>query len=188
MRKLGLFVFGALWAMAAQAQTINGLVVEPAQAKVGEAVKITASFDPAESANCGLRIHFGDGTTEKRKIQKASDMPVVLTRSYAQPGQYKVEAEPTTAGMTLKCLGKRQSTMLTVVAATAPAVAATSGTAKPSLCPEGWTLSKPGQNAKNKSFTCKAKAGTAVPTAKIACPGDLTYFENSKKGLLGCRL
>ena len=33
-----------------------------------------------------------------------------------------------------------------------------------------------------------AKAGTATPDKKPACPGDLTYFENSKKGQMGCRV
>lgn len=32
-----------------------------------------------------------------------------------------------------------------------------------------------------------AKAGTAVPEKKVSCPGDLTYFENGKKGQLGCK-
>jgi hypothetical protein len=200
----------SLIAFGAQAQTLNGIKVEPANAKAGEAVKITATFDQTDSANCGLRIHFGDGQVEKVKINKASEMPYVISHAYAKAGSYKVEAEPTTAGTTLKCGGKRQSAMLTVVApapvaaapapAAAPAVpgapaapaAASAAKAMPaapiSPCPEGWTLVKPGVNAKTKAFSCTAKPGTKIPEPKIACPGDLTYSENSKKGQLACRV
>jgi hypothetical protein len=185
---LGFLAFGA------QAQTLNGIKVEPATAKAGETVKITATFDATESANCGLRIHFGDGQVEKVKVNKASEMPYVISRTYAKAGSYKVEAEPTTAGTTLKCSGKRQSAMLTVaapapVAAAAPAVAASAAKAMPiSPCPEGWALAKPGVNAKTKAFSCTAKAGSKIPEPRLVCPGDLTYSENSKKGQLACRV
>jgi hypothetical protein len=195
----------ALLAMGAQAQTLSGIKVEPANAKVGEAVKITAMFDATDTANCGLRFHFGDGQVEKVKVNKASEMPYVISRTYAKAGSYKVEAEPTTAGTTLKCGGKRQAAMLTVAApapvaaapapapAAAPAAPAASAAkampAKPvSPCPEGWALAKPGVNAKTKAFSCSAKPGTKIPEPKIACPGDLTYSENSKKGQLACRV
>ncbi len=201
--KKWIFAVATLVAIAAQAQTLSGVKVEPAAAKVGEPVKITVSFEPNETPNCGLRIHFGDGQVEKVKINKASEMPYIITRSYPAAGQYKVDIEPTTAGSTLKCLGKRQAVMLAVVApasvaaapvAAAPAPAAKSASApamaaRPAaLCPEGWALVKPGQNAKTKAFTCSAKAGTIIPEPKVACPGDLTYFDNSKKGQLGCRI
>jgi hypothetical protein len=184
----------ALLAISAQAQTLTSIKVEPAHAKAGEAVKITVSFEATESANCGLRMHFGDGQVDKVKINKASEMPYVISRTYATAGSYKVEAEPTTAGTTLKCLGKRQSAILTVAApaAAAPAAPAASAAkaapAKASVCPEGWAVAKPGQNAKTQAFTCTAKAGTKIPEPKLACPGDLTYFDNSKKGQLGCRV
>jgi hypothetical protein len=54
------------------------------------------------------------------------------------------------------------------------------------VCAAGWKLS--GKfNAKTGSFTCGAKAGTALPAAKAECKGDLTYFENAKKGQYGCK-
>jgi hypothetical protein len=194
--KLAACVFG-LVAFGAQAQTLNGITVEPANAKVGESVKITAGFEAKDSANCGLRFHFGDGQVEKVKVNRASEMPYVINRTYAKAGSYKVEVEPTTAGTTLKCGGKRQSAMLTVAApapvAVAPAPAATPAapTAKAmpaSPCPTGWTLTKPGVSKKTQSFTCTAKAGTKIPDPKLSCPGELTYFDNSKKGQLGCRV
>jgi hypothetical protein len=207
-------------AASAHAQTLSSVQLAPAEVKVGEPVKITVSFDPTDMSNCALRVHFGDGQVQKHTISKISDMPLVITRAYDKPGQYKVDIEPTTAGITLKCLGKRTHALLTVVPAqtlaagnptvaqatptiapvtaspSAPAVATASVAApsaaaaarKPTLCPEGWTLAKPGQNAKTKAFSCSAKAGTKIPEPRLNCPGSLTYFENIKKGQMGCRI
>jgi hypothetical protein len=43
-------------------------------------------------------------------------------------------------------------------------------------------------NKKTGAFNCSAKPGTALPDKKLTCPGDTGYFENAKKGSLGCRL
>ncbi len=182
----------ALLALSVQAQTLSGIKVEPASAKAGEAVKITGTFDTGDLNNCAVRIHYGDGQTEKIKIRKQEQMPIVLSRSYAKAGQYNIEIEPTTADRTLKCAGKRQSAMLTVAAAapvaSAPMTAPASAAKPAAVCPAGWTLTKLGVNKKTQAFSCLAKAGTKVPEPKLSCPGDLTYFENSKKGQLGCRV
>ena len=53
-------------------------------------------------------------------------------------------------------------------------------------CPGGWALDKASVR-KNGSYTCKAQAGAKLPQTRAGCPGDLTYFENEKKGILGCR-
>ncbi len=179
-------------ALSAHAQTVSGLKVEPAAPKVGEQVKITIDFTNADTPNCGMKIAMGDGRIEEGKINQAKDVPYVLTHTYAKPGSFTVVAEPKRVGTVLKCLGKSISKVVAVAApvAAAPAPAASKPVAaKPAaLCPEGWTLAKPGQNAKTKAFTCNAKAGTKIPEPKLACPGDLTYFDNSKKGQLGCRV
>jgi hypothetical protein len=185
-------------ALSAQAQTLSGLKIEPAAPKVGEQVKITLDFTNADTPNCGMKIIMGDGRTEAAKINQAKDVPYVLTHTYTKAGNFTVIAEPKHSGPVLKCSGKNISKVVTVaavaapVAATpaAPAPAATpaAAAAKPALCPEAWTLAKPGQNAKTKAFTCSAKAGTKIPEPRLSCPGDLTYFENSKKGQLGCRV
>jgi hypothetical protein len=86
----------------------------------------------------------------------------------------------------LKCTGGDHSTtikVLPVVAAAAPAAAAAAAPA----CPEGWALDKKSVSKKTGAYTCTAKAGTAAPAGKLACPGTLGYFENTKKGQLGCR-
>jgi plastocyanin len=184
----------AVFAIAAHAQSLSGLKIEPAQPKVGEAVKITLDFTNADSPNCAMKIAFGDGGSQEAKINQAKDVPYVLSHTFAKPGNYTVTAEPKRSGSVLKCSGKNLTKAVAVVAvAAAPAApapqAAAPTVAKPAtLCPEGWTLVKPGQNAKSKAFSCSAKAGTKIPEPKIACPGDLTYFDNSKKGQLGCRV
>jgi hypothetical protein len=55
-------------------------------------------------------------------------------------------------------------------------------------CPEGWRLDPKSVNRKTGAYTCTAKAGTKPPAAKLECPGDTGYFENAKRGQLGCRL
>jgi hypothetical protein len=189
----------ALLAIGVQAQTLSGLKIEPASPKVGEAVKITLDFSNADTPNCGMKIMTGDGRAEEAKINQAKDVPYVLTHTYAKPGSFTVIAEPKRSGSALKCAGKNINKVVTVAAVAAPVAAAApaASAAKPAasapaaavaLCPEGWALVKPGQNAKTKAFSCTAKPGTKIPEPKIACPGDLTYSENSKKGQLGCRV
>lgn len=201
--KKWILISSALLAIGAQAQTLSGLKIEPAVPKVGEAVKITLDFTNADAPNCGMKIMTGDGRAEEAKINQTKDVPYVISHTYAKPGSYTVIAEPKRSGSSLKCAGKNINKVITVAAV--PVVAAASavvaapaapaaGTAttmpakKANLCPEGWALAKPGVSKKTQSFTCTAKAGTKIPEPKLACPGDLTYFDNSKKGQLGCRV
>ena len=171
-------------ALAANAQTLTGIKLEPANAKVGEPVKITGSFDNAENPNCHVRVHFGDGQTQDFKINQLKDVPLIATRAFDKPGQYKVMIEPKTALPMLKCVGKNQSAMLTVAAA-APAGKAMAAAAP--ACPAGWALNAKSVNKKTGAYTCSAKAGTALPASKPECPAPLGYFENKSKGQLGCR-
>jgi hypothetical protein len=183
-------VTAALCAGTAFAQTLSGLQLEPAQAKVGQPVKVTATFDNADNPNCNVRLHFGDGQTQDFKINQAKDVPLVTTRTYAKPGSYKLMAEGKTALPMLKCTGKNQVAVLKVeaeapvAAAVAPAAAAKA--AGPG-CPEGWKLDAKSVNKKSGAFTCVAKAGTALPAAKLECLAPLGYFENKSRGHLGCR-
>jgi plastocyanin len=190
----------AVWASQVGAQTLTDVKAEPAQVKVGETVKATANFEVKNNAiNCGIRFNWGDGTNNEDKVNQAQDVPKIMTHQYAQPGTYTIVAEPRQTGSSLKCLGKNKTVVVTVAAAAvaaAPAPAPVASAAKPmaaaapaaaSVCPAGWKLGKAGVNKKTKAFTCSAAANTALPEAKVACPGDLTYFENAKKGQLGCR-
>lgn len=184
----------------AYAQFVTGIKLEPAQIQAGQDTRITVSFDKP-MPNCGLRLHFGDGVTQDYKINQAKDVPLVVTHKYAQAGDFRVMAEPKTQGLVGACGHKNTEVFLKVAAAAAaapaaapaapakaaaaPAKAAPAAKAAPE-CPSGWTLDKASVR-KNGAYTCKAKAGTALPQARAACPGDLTYFENEKKGVLGCR-
>ena len=77
-----------LWAATAQAQTLTGVKVEPATANPGQAVKITASFESADSPNCNVRVHYGDGANKDFKINQAKDVPLVTEHKYAKAGSY----------------------------------------------------------------------------------------------------
>ena len=178
----------------ASAQFIDNVVVEPAQVKVGETAKITVNFKVDNATNCGLRLSYGDGTRDDVKINQRKDVPWVTTRAWKAPGEYRVKAEgkaqlPAMAG----CGGKNQEFVVKVVAAAAPAKAAAA--AKPAAasapmptCPEGWKLDPKSVNRKTGAYTCAAAAGTKPPAAKLECKGDTGYFENAKRGQLGCRL
>ena len=171
----------------AQAQTLSGIKLEPASAKVGEPVKITGTFDNADNPNCNVRVHFGDGQTQDFKINQLKDVPLVTSRSYAKAGEYKLMIEPKTALPTLKCVGKNQTASL-VVTAPAPTVAAAApAKAASPACPEGWRLDAKSVNKKTGAYICAAKAGSALPAAKAECPAPLGYFENKSKGQLGCK-
>jgi len=193
------FVLAALLPTAAWSQLLANVKVEPALATPGEAVRITVHFDVSGGVNCGLRLHFGDGQTQDFKINQAKDVPLVVTRQYAQPGELRIVAEGKTQGLVSKCGGKNQETTLKVSApvsapapvtatAAAPAVSARAApkTAGPQ-CPPDWTLEAKSVNKKTGAFTCSAKAGTKLPEGKLTCPGELGYFENAAKRQLGCR-
>jgi hypothetical protein len=192
IRKSSLAILAALSLVSmaghVQAQKLTGLAVSPAKAEVGQPVKVTTSLEVAnDNINCKVRVHFGDGATNDFQVNQAKDVPLVLEHTYAKPGSYKLRVEGKGGS---KCLGEDQHATLDVVAkpeAPKP-VAATKPAAPASVCPTGWALTKAGVAKKTGAFTCTAKAGTAIPEPKVTCPGDLTYFDNAKKGQLGCRV
>jgi len=174
---------------AGLAQTLTSLKVEPAEIKAGDTARVTVGFSVTGTINCGLRLWFGEGPGVEYKINQEKDVPLVVPHVYSKPGEYTLMAEPTRIGMLLKCEGKSQYAKIKVAGATASksgAAASKPATAAAAKCPDGWTLDKKSVNKKTGAFTCRAAAGTA-PATRLACPGDLTYFENTKKGLIGCR-
>ena len=185
MKKVLLAALLACTALVAQSQTLTSAKMEPAEIKAGEKSTLTAAFELKNNAvNCNVRVNFGDGSPEVNyKLNQAKDVPLVAEHAYAKAGTYTVKVEPRTKLPMLKCTGADQSTsvkvIVPVVAAAAPAAAAT--------CPEGWKLDKKSVVKKTGAYTCTAKVGTAAPAGKLSCPGTLGYFENTKKGQLGCR-
>ena len=173
-------------ALVAQAQTLTGAKMDPAEIKAGEKSTLTATFEVKDNTvNCGVRVNYGDGSPDVSvRLKEAKDVPLVFAHTYAKPGTYTVKVEPRTKLPALKCLGDDQTATVKVSAAVmATAPAASTGPA----CPEGWTLSKKSVVKKTGAFTCTAKPKTAAPEGKLACPGSLGYFENTKTGRLGCR-
>lgn len=219
MKKIGLLMIATL-SGALYAQTLTGISIDKTQAQTGQNIQASVAFDAGDSANCGVRVDWGDGTGDDVKINDASKLPYVSAHSYAKAGDYTVSVTPKKVTSLLGCVGKAKSAMVKIVApavvaaapaAVAPAapaapapaalavaapkpVASAPALAKPALapaasaCPTGWTLNAKSVNKKTKAFTCTAKPGTAAPEKKLACEGDTGYFENAKKGTIGCRI
>ena len=182
----------ALAAGSLSAQTLKGITVDKTQVEAGQTVTATVTLESSGTPNCGIRVRWGDGALSERKIRSAADMPFVATHAFAKPGDYTVVADPGRIGGSLGCIGQNASVVVKVsapAAAVAPAAVAPAG-AKASTgptCPEGWKLNAKSVVKKTGAYTCTAKAGTPTPDKRPVCPGDLTYFENSKRGQLGCR-
>ena len=187
MNKLIAIAAASLLCHLAAAQTLSGIKLEPASVKVGEPVRITGSFTSADNPNCSVRLHFGDGQSQDFKINQLKDVPLIATRSYDKPGRYRIMIEPKTALPMLKCVGGNQVATLTVVAPVTVAAPAVKAAVAGPQCPDGWALDAKSVNKKSGAFTCRAKAGTKLPAARIECAAPLGYFENKSKGQLGCR-
>lgn len=206
VRSATLFVAGLALTLAGMAQSLSGLTVEPASGKAGGSVKATVNFDVHSGTNCGMRLHWGDGSVDNFKVNQRKDVPWITSHSYAKAGSYEIMAEPKTQGLVPRCGGDNRRATVTVTAAAAPIAAAASAAAKTparpasvpkavvtasasaaSPCPAGWRLGASGIDAKTKAFTCLAAPNSKLPVKRLSCPGELDYFENAKRGELGCR-
>ena len=201
MKKI-IFVPLLLLSSIAFAQNLTGLQLDKTTVLVGQAVQATVGLEGSGS-NCGLSLDWGDSPPENIKIEKPDQMPFKASHIFKQAGEFKVNISGKKVTSHLPCVGKDHTVVVKVTApapaAAAPAAAAPAAAAPvakasapapvaaSSSCPEGWKLSAKSVNKKTKAFTCTAKPGTAIPAASIECPGDLSYFENKKKGMLGCR-
>ena len=181
----------SLLCSAAFAQTLVSVKVDKPQVLAGQAVQASVAFDVGNSVNCGIRFDWGDGTGEDIKVEDAQKIPLVMNHTYAKAGNYTVAVTPKKVTSRLGCLGKAQSAVVKVrapaavaVAPVAPVQAIKSATTP---CPAGWTLNAKSVNKKTQAFSCNAKPGTAVPEKKLACEGTTGYFENTKKGVIGCQ-
>lgn len=174
----------SLSAVSAQAQVLGAITASPMAAKTGEPVTITANVDVISANYCGFVVGFGDGAFKDAVSDSSNPTPLVLTHTYAKPGSYHVTLGGKNVQNHPNCGGQERAVDIVVTgAAKSAAPAALKAT---DVCAPGWKLSGK-LNAKTGSFTCAAKAGTALPTAKPTCSGDLSYFENTKKGQYGCK-
>jgi hypothetical protein len=182
--KMGALLGAGILVASAQAQVLGTISATPMSAKVGEPVTITANIDVINSNYCGFVVGFGDGTFQDAVSDVNTPMPLVVTRTYSKPGTYHVTLGGKNVQSHPNCGGPERAVDITVTGA-APASQPT--VLKPAeVCAKGWKLSGK-LNAKTGTFTCAAKAGTALPAEKPVCKGDLSYFENVKKGQYGCR-
>lgn len=180
----------SLVATGLSAQTLKELKLDMAQAQPGQTVTATVGLDISDTANCGMRVKWGDGAITEIRVQDKNATPYKVTHAYSTPGDYQVVADPHKIKSSLPCVGKGITTLVKVVAPPPPIAAAPAAMAKAApgrSCPDGWKLNVKSVDRKTGAYACGAKAGTAIPDQKPVCPGDLTYFENSKKGILGCR-
>ena len=141
--RLALATCALTLAGAASAQLLSSAALERASIKPGEAAKLTAQFDVLSGTNCGVRVHWGDGSSENFKINQAKDVPLVASHTYAKAGSYTVKVEPKTQGMTMpRCGGSNQEVALTVGGTAAKAPARAASKAKPAATRKSSTSEK----------------------------------------------
>lgn len=184
-------VLAAGFGVTAHAQLIGSVTVSPPTVRAGEPVTVSANVDVMGGNYCGFAVFYGDGKNSESYSDVSHPTPFITTHVYAKPGTYTISMGGRHVESHPNCGGADKFATVTVTEGAkpvavapvpAPATAATAST----VCKAPWKLS--GKfNAKTGAYTCAAKAGSALPEPKPACPGDLTYFENAKKGQFGCR-
>lgn len=186
-------VLAASFGVTAHAQLIGSVTASPATVKAGEPVTVTANVDVMSGNYCGFAVFYGDGKTADSYSDVSHPTPFITTHVYDKPGTYtlsmggrNVESHPNCGG------GDKFATVTVTEGAKPAAVLAPVAVANPAaagmatLCVAPWKLS--GKfNVKTGAYTCVAKAKTPLPEHKQMCQGDLTYFENAKKGQYGCK-
>ena len=168
-------------AVTAQAQVLGTITASPVAVKVGEPVTVTATIDVINANYCGYVVGFGDGATKDGVSDVSNAASMVATHSYAKAGTYHVTLGGRNVQNHPNCGGGEKAVDITVADSGKPVAMKVAD-----VCAAGWKLSGK-LNAKTGAFTCAAKAGTALPATKAECKGDLTYFENAKKGQYGCK-
>ncbi|APW44358.1 PKD domain-containing protein [Rhodoferax saidenbachensis] len=182
--KVGALLGAGILVASAQAQVLGAITANPMTAKVGDPVTISANIDVLNANYCGFVVGFGDGSGKDGVSDVNNPVPLVLTHTYDKPGTYHVTLGGRNVQNHPNCGGQERAVDITV---TGPALSAKPTALKPAdVCGTGWKLSGK-LNTKTGTFTCAAKAGTAFPADKPVCRGDLSYFENVKKGQYGCK-
>jgi len=174
---------------AAQAQIIGSVSASPTTVKAGEPVTVTANVDVVGGNFCGFAVFYGDGKNVESYSDVKKPTPFVSTHVYEKPGTYTISMGGRHVESHPNCGGPDKFAKVVVTEGAKPAAEAAPA-AKPSataVCKAPWKVAAKSFNAKTGAYTCAAKAGTALPESKPSCPGDLTYFENAKKGQYGCR-
>jgi hypothetical protein len=184
-------VLAAGFGVTAHAQLIGSVTASPTTVKVGEPVTVTANVDVVGGNYCGFSVFYGDATNADGYSDVSHPTPMVTTHVYAKPGTYTISMGGRSVESHPNCGGGDKFATVTVTEGAKPAAPlAALVPAKPAvmatICVAPWKLSGK-LNVKTGAYTCVAKAKTALPDQKPMCPGDLTYFENTKKGQFGCK-
>ena len=183
-------VMAAGFGVTAHAQLIGSVTANPAAVKAGEPVTVTANVDVVSGNYCGFSVFYGDGKNADGYSDVSHPTPMVTTHVYAKPGTYTISMGGRNVESHPNCGGGDKFATVTVTEGAKAAAPIAAIPAKPamaaSVCASPWKLSGK-LNAKTGAYTCVAKAKTALPDPKPMCPGDLTYFENAKKGQFGCK-
>ncbi|AJP49122.1 hypothetical protein PG1C_13150 [Rugosibacter aromaticivorans] len=165
----------------AESGGIGSVTVEPNPAQAGQAVKITIAAEGDAPSLCGLAVEFGDGTSDKIKINGSeSKFPVTLTKTYAHPGTYVVKAEGKKITTHFRCAGEATATV--VVQGAAKAVAPTAAAVAPS-CPPDYKMT--GKPSRTGAYRCKAGKGAVAPEADLVCPPPLAAYKTNTT--VGCQ-
>ncbi len=184
---IGIFSFAA----CASAGNVSGVKVEPANAVVGQQVKVTVSGE--DEGICGLRVEYGNGDVDVTKMNAGRDnFPRSFMKAYSKAGTYTVVAKGGRDGSAFGCTGESKATVI-VAEAPKPA-AATSGAAPMAAkvaptCPEGYALNSKSVDSKTGAYTCTGSSDAKKPEKSAECPTGTTYFytKNAKGVSLGCR-
>lgn len=168
----------------ATSQTLTKLSSDASKVLVGGEVSLQADLDPRPDGQpwCGLEVKFGDGNSQIVRVGEngLKDIPVKLTHTYAEPGEYSVLAEGKSIFRGFKsaapCSGVRQELKLLVEAeSTSPTVPPKSS----SLPSENKSSAKGSATGSTKNATkaqakalaktrSSAKAAADIPTEAIA--------------------
>lgn len=170
---------------AAQAQVLGTISASSTAIKVGEPVTISANIDVINSNYCGFVLGFGDGTFKDAVSDVKTPVPLVVTRAYDKPGSYHVTLGGKNVESHPNCGGQERAVDIVVTGAVKALEPVPMALTPSNVCAPGWRLS--GRlNTKTGTFTCVAKPGKAFPATQPSCRGELSYFENAKKGKYGC--
>lgn len=160
---------------------IGSVTVTPNPAQAGQAVTITIAAEGEAPSLCGLAVEFGDGTSDKIKINGSdAKFPVTLSKTYEHPGSYVVKAEGKKITTHFRCAGEAKATV--VVQGAEKAVAAATTSAAPS-CPPGYAMT--GKPSRTGAYRCKAGKGAKTSEADLVCPPPLTAYKT--KTTMGCQ-
>lgn len=182
---IGIFSFAA----SALAGNVSGVKIEPANATVGQQVKVTVSGE--DEGICGLRVEYGNGDVDVTKMNAGRDnFPRSFMKAYNKAGTYTVVAKGGKDGSTFGCTGESKATVTVAEAAKPAAASATPAAAMAApTCPEGYALNSKSVDSKTGVYTCTGSSDAKKPEKSAECPAGTSYFytKNAKGVSLGCK-